>query len=77
VDALKRFWHWLRNPEYPVPGVPYETTLAIRRESYELGFAQGELKGRMDLARELELMFPPSNPMTAKDAANVKAKQVH
>ena len=74
---LKRFWHWLRNPEYPAVGVPYETVVALRDEAYRLGIEVGILQGRFALARALELMFPSGHSITAEDAANVKARQVH
>ena len=74
---LKRFWHWLRNPEYPAVGVPYETVILLREEAYRLGVEVGTLQGRFALARELELMFPPHHQITADDAARVKARQVH
>jgi hypothetical protein len=75
MKKLRRFWHWLRNPEYPT--FTAEQVLAARAEGYQIGLAQGELIGRQRLSDEIQFMFPPHVAMTADDAVNVKAKQLH
>jgi hypothetical protein len=77
VKALKRFWHWLRNPEYVVVGVPLDRVVLLREQSYEMGIAVGELRGRQALAQEIALEFPPDQAITAEDAVRVKVRQVH
>lgn len=73
---MKRFWRWLRAPE-PV-GVPYERVIELREESFQIGVAVGELRGRKYLADEIAKQFYPDcvDPMTAKDAAGIKARQL-
>lgn len=73
VILFKRFWRWLVDQQPQTLGVPYERVILLREESYQIGL----LHGRQALARELELMFPPGHAVTAEDAANVKARQVH
>ena len=73
--ALRRIWAWLCAPENP--GVPFERVIELREEAYRIGVEVGTLRGRVQLARELQLEFPPHHPMSAEDAENVKARQVH
>jgi hypothetical protein len=73
--ALKRFWHWLRNPEYPT--FTLEEVDTARVEGYQIGLAQGEFRGRRMLAKEMEMMFPEHHAMSAEDVENVKARQLH
>jgi hypothetical protein len=58
-----------------------EVRLAIdtaRVLAYEVGLAQGELRGRLALARELESQFGPgASEMTPEDLTQVIARQVH
>lgn len=49
-----------------------ETT---RIESYQAGLAQGEIRGRLLLASEIEATF--SEPITADTAALIRQRQVH
>lgn len=45
---------------------------------YQVGLAQGELRGRLALAQELEAEFGPgAHEMTAEDLPAVVARQVH
>lgn len=79
MSALKRFWRWLRHPEYQEVGIPYMEVVKLREESFHLGRAVGELEGRQALAAELARQFFPdcAKPMTAEDAVNIKLRQVH
>ena len=75
MRAWRLFWKLLRNHEFPV--FTEAQVNQARGEGYQIGLAQGELRGRSLLAQEIEQMFPPGHAIDAIDAANVKAKQVH
>lgn len=50
----------------------------VRIESYQAGLAQGELRGRLELAHEIEAMFPDHREgMSAADALRLRLRQVH
>jgi len=52
----------------------------IERMAYQVGFAQGELSGRMKLAAELEQQLGVeggAEVFTADDAARIRVRQVH
>ncbi len=52
---------------------------ATRVQWYQLGLAEGELRGRSKLATEIEAQFYPnsSQDMTADDATRIRHRQVH
>lgn len=86
VNKLRRFWRWLRYPEYPA-AVHAEAARAAQevqlvdpawRDGYVVGLAQGEIHGRNELAREIERMFPEHKAlMDASDASRIRSRQVH
>lgn len=50
----------------------------VRIEAYQAGLAQGELRGRLELANEITGMFPEHGPgMSAEDAVRLRMRQVH
>lgn len=59
----------------------WRTALEISRQhGYRLGLAEGELRGRLVLAAELEQQFSLDGGMqefTAEEARRVKQRQVH
>ncbi len=75
MRAWRLFWKLLLNHEFPV--YTEAQVNQARGEGYQIGLAQGELRGRALLAQEIEQMFPPGHAINAEDAASVKARQVH
>lgn len=69
----------LRWSDYFAPGfVSVDQAMAIRIAAYQTGLAEGELRGRMLLARELEQMFPDyKDGISQEDAARIRIRQVH
>lgn len=71
----RRIMDFLRD-EPPAP-VTVSATEA-ERTAYAVGLAQGELRGRMALAAELEQEFGRElEDFTAQDATQVMVRQVH
>lgn len=60
------------------PQPPAQVTTDAERTAYAVGLAQGELRGRMALASELEREFGRElEDFTAQDATQVRVRQVH
>lgn len=91
MNRLRALWlRWFPPPTRPwltplvVKGQPTELCEAewraeieaVRVQWYQLGLAEGELRGRAKLANEIEAEFHP-NGMTADDAARIRQRQVH
>lgn len=79
---LWHFWFpWLSQPS-PKPAEPArgyatdEHDAAIRLDAYREGLIDGELRGRVMLAREIEAEFQ-GQPMTPADATRIRQRQVH
>lgn len=73
------WWPW-RKPE-PVPvapsrGEPTEIVEADVQYAYMVGLAQGEIRGRLALAQEIEAQFGESD-LTEESANLVRQAQVH
>lgn len=57
---------------------PLVSTSEAERTAYAVGLAQGELRGRMALASELEQEFGRElEDFTAQDATQIRVRQVH
>lgn len=53
---------------------------ATRIEAYQSGLAEGELRGRLSLANEIEARYGSdggNHELTADDAARIRIRQVH
>lgn len=77
--------NWLRRllerAEPTVPAAPSdaEWKMAIeltRVSAYQAGLAEGELRGRLALANEIESEFL-ATALTAPDATRIRQRQVH
>lgn len=94
MSVFSRFWDWLKNPEIPVVihqsnrGKPTEiceakwrSLIAMNRiDAYQQGLAEGELRGRLSLASELEAHFSPDGGMQEfgpEEALRFRQRQVH
>lgn len=76
-DALVKprlFWS-----DYFGPRVISRDEIAIVRiEAYQVGLAEGELRGRIQLAREIESEFPEHRDgIGPEDAIRIRLRQVH
>lgn len=63
-----------------VAGISTEEHEADWRAGYQVGYAQGQLTGRQALADEIAQEFGVHGgqaPMSADDAARIKARQLH
>lgn len=51
----------------------------LRRLSFDLGKAEGELRGRLELSKELEIAYgvDAGHDMTAEDVKNIGWRQIH
>lgn len=88
---FRRLWDWLVAKPRPtllssIPtgrGEPTEISESEwrqlielnRNDAYSIGLAQGELRGRMALAKEIEAQF--GKPITEDEAHRIVGRQVH
>lgn len=61
------------------PGVAPAEVLTMMTNAYQRGLAEGELKGRLDLATELEIAYgiASGHDLKEEDVKNLRTRQVH
>lgn len=61
------------------PGITVTDLEFVQSMAYQRGLAEGELRGRLALAKELEIAYgvDSGHEMTPEDVRNIKARQVH
>lgn len=58
--------------------VPADVVAIVRIEAYQVGLAEGELRGRIQLAREIEAEFPEHREgIGPEDAIRIRLRQIH
>ena len=75
-------WPWKKTvpaPAEPGRGFPTEIAEADCHTAYVNGLLQGELHGRLALAREIEAQFSPNTTreFNADEAKTLRLRQVH
>ena len=75
------WWPWKKAEVVPAPnrGEPTEIVEADVQHAYRVGLAQGEINGRLALARELEAAFGAEEvtAISQETATLVRHRQVH
>lgn len=79
---MLRLQAWLRREEYVKAAVEEAAKRAFLQghaDGYQIGRAQGELQGRQDLARELEIAYGADgrDDLTGEDVKRIRAAQLH